>query len=85
MKIKTFTFNPFQENTYILYDDTKECIIVDPGCYTIEEQNTLSEFIKQKQLIPLQLYYQNVNQSLTISNQNQTDVGTGRNIGRFIF
>ena len=55
MKIKSFTFNSFQENTYILYDETKECIIVDPGCYSIEEQNTLYEFIKKKQLIPLQL------------------------------
>ena len=37
MKIKSFTFNPFQENTYVIYDETKECIIIDPGCYTNDE------------------------------------------------
>ena len=52
MKIQTFTFNDFAENTYILYDETKECIIIDPGCYTIEEQNILTSFIHQKHLIP---------------------------------
>ena len=31
MKIQSFTFNPFQENTYVVYDDTKECIIIDPS------------------------------------------------------
>ena len=40
MKVKSFTFNPFQENTYVVYDNTKECIIIDPGCYTEKrEQN----------------------------------------------
>ena len=33
IKIQKFTFNPFQENTYLLFDETKECIIIDPGCY----------------------------------------------------
>ena len=39
MKIKSFTFNVFQENTYVIYDDTQECIIIDPGCYEEEEKN----------------------------------------------
>ena len=50
MKIKSFTFNPFQENTYIVYDETKKCIIIDPGCYTEEEQTILSQFIISKVL-----------------------------------
>ena len=42
MKIKSFTFNPFQENTYVVYDDTQECLIIDAGCYTEKERIILS-------------------------------------------
>ncbi|MBC7862654.1 MAG: MBL fold metallo-hydrolase [Bacteroidia bacterium] len=45
MKIEKFTFGPFQENTYVLYDDTKECVIVDPGCYSATEQIEMADFI----------------------------------------
>ena len=55
MKIKSFTFNPFQENTYIIYDETRDCIIIDPGCYTEEEQETLKKFIITEKLNPVQL------------------------------
>jgi hydroxyacylglutathione hydrolase len=48
--IETFVFNPFQENTYLLYDETKECILIDPGCYTPEEKETLTGFINNNQL-----------------------------------
>lgn len=44
--VQTFTFNPFQENTYVLYDDTKECVIIDPGCYEKEEREELTSFIE---------------------------------------
>lgn len=50
MKIKSFVFNPFQENTYVLYDETKECVIVDPGCYEPEEKNELRAFIQHNHL-----------------------------------
>jgi glyoxylase-like metal-dependent hydrolase (beta-lactamase superfamily II) len=53
--IQVFTFNVFQENTYVLFDDTKECIIIDPGCYTQAERNKLSDFIKHKGLKPVRL------------------------------
>jgi|GEM_PF-5294240 len=33
--IKSFTFNPIQENTYLVYNEHGECIIVDPGCYDL--------------------------------------------------
>ena len=55
MNIRTFTFNPFQENTYVIYEDNNDCIIVDPGCYTNEEENELSDFIKSKRLKPTKL------------------------------
>jgi len=50
--IKTFVFNPFQENTYVLFDETKECIIVDTGCLSQEEQQELSNFIEENGLQP---------------------------------
>jgi hydroxyacylglutathione hydrolase len=53
--IQVFTFNPFQENTYIIFDDTKECVIIDPGCYTRGERNKLADFIKHKGLKPMRL------------------------------
>jgi len=55
IKIQKFTFNPFQENTYVLYDETKACVIIDPGCYDSLEENELDEFIKSKDLIPVKL------------------------------
>lgn len=55
MTIKSFCFNPFYENTYILYDETKECIIIDPGCYEKSEEEALHEFISFNELTPVML------------------------------
>lgn len=52
IQISRFIFNPFQENTYVLFDETNECVIVDAGCYTAEEQAELEEFISSNNLIP---------------------------------
>ncbi len=50
MQIERFTFNPFEENTYVLYDDTKSCVIIDPGCSNRDEENELASFIEHHQL-----------------------------------
>lgn len=55
IRIKKFTFNPFQENTYIVYNENKRAFIFDPGCYTPEEENILFRFMDQNQLQPLAL------------------------------
>lgn len=55
ISIKKFTFNPFQENSYILYDESKECVIIDPGCYTREEKDILLAFINENGLKPVRL------------------------------
>ena len=55
ISIQGFVFNPFSENTYILYDETKECIIIDPGCSNEEERKELSDFIKEENLKPVKL------------------------------
>lgn len=53
--VYSFTFNPFYENTYIIAGDKKNCWIIDPGCYTAEEQERVVRFIDQKQLTPVRL------------------------------
>lgn len=53
--LQAFTFNPFEENTYLLYDETKECVIIDPGCSTRSEQEELAQFIKDEELKPVKL------------------------------
>ena len=50
LQIHFFTFNEFQENTYILWDETLQCAIIDPGCSNTSEQKSLSDFIIQKNL-----------------------------------
>ena len=55
LKVHKHTFNPFQENTYVLYNDQKHCIIVDAGCYFEEEKNQLLHFIQQNDLQPVLL------------------------------
>ncbi|WP_439555715.1 MBL fold metallo-hydrolase [Dyadobacter sp.] len=53
IRVKDFTFNPFSENTYLLYDETGECIIIDPGCYEQSEVEELAGFIEAKNLKPV--------------------------------
>lgn len=49
IKIEKFIFNPFSENTYIIWDDeTYEAAVIDPGCFDSEEEKVLSSFIKAK-------------------------------------
>lgn len=55
LKVDFFTFGPFQENTYILSDETSECLIIDPGCYDDEERNTLVAFLEKNNLKPVKL------------------------------
>jgi glyoxylase-like metal-dependent hydrolase (beta-lactamase superfamily II) len=52
LQIHAFCFNAFQENTYILFNEHKEAIIVDPGCYLKNEQETLAGFIAAHELTP---------------------------------
>ena len=46
IQIQKFTVNPFQENTYVLWDKTGEGVIVDPGCYTESEEKMVVDFIE---------------------------------------
>ena len=55
LKIKSFVFSPIQENTYLLYNEFNDCLIIDPGCYFTEEQDELKAFITQSKLKPRML------------------------------
>lgn len=53
MHVQQFTFGYFQENTYILWDESKECIIIDPGNTSPQEDAILFDFIEKKHLKPV--------------------------------
>jgi hydroxyacylglutathione hydrolase len=55
INLKKFTFNPYQENTYVLFDETGDCVIIDPGMYDGAEQNQLVNFVKETNLKPVLL------------------------------
>ncbi len=55
MQIHKLTFNDFRVNTYILTDQTRECLIVDAACHMPEEEQQLSRFIKEKHLMPVKM------------------------------
>ncbi|MGB5005363.1 MAG: MBL fold metallo-hydrolase [Ferruginibacter sp.] len=55
LKIKSFVFSPIQENTYLLYNEFNDCIIIDPGCYFPGEHDELKAFITQSKLTPRML------------------------------
>ena len=55
LKIKSFVFSPIQENTYLLYNEFNDCLIIDPGCYFSEEKDELRDFITQSSLLPRML------------------------------
>jgi len=55
LNVKIFTFNPLGENTYILYNEVGQSIIIDPGCYTDQERQDLTRFVIEKRLSPMML------------------------------
>src|SRR5688572_5657354 len=55
LKVHLITFNPFEENTYLISSDQDECIIIDPGCYDTAEQNELARIIISMHLKPVRL------------------------------
>lgn len=55
IQIKTFYFNDLRECTYVLWDDTNECVIIDPGCHTDSEKERLEKFIEESTLKPVKL------------------------------
>lgn len=55
IKTKTFYFNDLRECCYLVWDETGECLIVDPGCYSESEKDRLKKFIESNNLKPVKL------------------------------
>lgn len=55
VKVASFQFNAFQENTFIVWDSQHNCVIIDPGCYEKHEEEELFNFIDDNQLKPIAL------------------------------
>jgi glyoxylase-like metal-dependent hydrolase (beta-lactamase superfamily II) len=55
IKVDCFTFNPLQENTYVLSNEKGDTLIIDPGCYFTAEQETLKKHLQQQHLTAVQL------------------------------
>jgi len=53
INLKNFVFNELGVNSFVLYDPTGECIIVDPGCNTRQQQQDLLNFIDENSLKPV--------------------------------
>lgn len=53
--VKSFTFSPVQENTYVIYNEQKQCCIIDPGCYFPAERDELKTGIEKAGLTPVLL------------------------------
>ncbi|HUR29881.1 MAG TPA: MBL fold metallo-hydrolase, partial [Saprospiraceae bacterium] len=55
LSVHSLTFNPFEENTYIIAGESGDCIIIDPGCFDQAEQSELSRIIQHFNLKPTRL------------------------------
>ena len=55
LHLNVFLFSPIRENTYLLYDGSGNCAVIDPGCYFQEEREALASFISGKGLKPVML------------------------------
>lgn len=80
ISIKKFVFNGFQVNTYLLFDETKECIIIDAANYDAAEDAALSNFIEKEKLKPVAQIYthchiDHVLGSAFVENQYNIDMG----------
>ncbi len=53
MKVATFVFNPIQENTYLIWDDTLQCAVIDAGMHDAREEAALDNFIREHALHPV--------------------------------
>ncbi len=56
IQIQSFVFSPFSENTYVLFDETREAILIDPGCYEPHEYRELTDFISTNTLKPVGIF-----------------------------
>ncbi len=56
IELKSFSFNPFQENTWLVWNENRDCVIVDPGCESRQEEKKLLDFISDSNLKPTAIW-----------------------------
>jgi len=71
--VKRFPFNPFQVNTYVLSDETKECVVIDPGMQGENEENELTDYIDANGLKPVLLLNTHAHIDHIVGNQFVAD------------
>lgn len=54
LSVAKFTFNPFQENTYVVHNGS-QAILIDPGCWNASEEHELEQYLADNALTPVQL------------------------------
>ncbi|NMB36657.1 MAG: MBL fold metallo-hydrolase [Bacteroidales bacterium] len=52
---KCFYFNDLRVGCYLVWDDTRECVIIDPGCKDNNELGRLEKFVKENSLVPVKI------------------------------
>lgn len=50
LTIKTFTINPIEVNCYVVSDETKEAVIIDPGFFSESEWSVAKKYIADEGL-----------------------------------
>lgn len=73
LSVQLFTFNPFQENTYIVYNDKHMAIIFDPGCYGAPEEAILLNYINDHKLNVVQIINTHCHLDHVFGNKKMTD------------
>ncbi|MEI6681595.1 MAG: MBL fold metallo-hydrolase [Bacteroidota bacterium] len=53
VNIAKFIFNSFMVNTYLLYDESGECIVIDAACFEPGEEEALKDFVVKNNLTPV--------------------------------
>ena len=69
MKIKRFEFNMFPENCYVLWDETNEAVVIDPGCF-YEEEKQLFDFVVSRAVMPLADLLKIIRKNISPKQQN---------------
>jgi hydroxyacylglutathione hydrolase len=73
ISIRKFVFSTFETNTFVLFDETGECIIIDAACETDDEKKALADFIDGHHLKPVRLIYTHCHVDHTLGNTYVTE------------
>lgn len=73
LNIQKFVCNMFEENCYVVNDETGECVIIDCGAFYEEEKKAIADYIKDKKLTPKHLLCTHAHIDHNFGNQSVLD------------